>query len=332
MHVHVVRDGLDHRDLTCALRGDALLHQGAGVNEQSRADAFFEPMVAQVPHLAAQFDEPVGHVFGDAGFMLDDGRFDLRGRIREFDCQEPLFGALFEFFEYALVAGVVGHDEHEVIDRFDHLPAFFDGQEPAVVAERVHDYRGVFSGFDDFIQVDDGPVFHPEGQGAVHPHGFFAFEEIPAHQVRRGEILMAGHRNQRALQPVCQVLHEPGLAAARRAFQHHRQLLLRRNIDEPDFAVDLFVKRLFGDPVLFDVDFVSLHASPASFLPDAPILRAFLARRAKGPDDLVAFKDAADFFMVGPVEPAFDRGVGEVLPKPAVADRQVLPRHIRIDR
>ena len=59
--------------------GDALLHQGAGVNEQSRADAFFEPMVAQIPHLAAQFDEPVGHVFGDAGFMLDDVRFDLRG-------------------------------------------------------------------------------------------------------------------------------------------------------------------------------------------------------------------------------------------------------------
>ena len=46
VHIHVVRDGLDHRHLTRALRGHALPHKGACVDEQSRADAFLQPVVA----------------------------------------------------------------------------------------------------------------------------------------------------------------------------------------------------------------------------------------------------------------------------------------------
>ena len=70
-------------------------------------------------------------------------------------------------------------------------------QEPPVVAQRMDDDRGVLPRLDDFIQVDNGSVFHTQSERTIHPDGLLAFQQIAPDQIGRSEVFMAGHRNER---------------------------------------------------------------------------------------------------------------------------------------
>jgi hypothetical protein len=123
----------------------------------------------------------------------------------------------------------------------------------------VNDDGRVFAGLDDFVQIDDGPVLGTQRQRAIHPHRLLALEEIPSDEIGRGEIFMAGDRDQRPTQTVRHVLDKSGLAASRRSLQHDRHPGLRGDGEEPDFAVHLGIVRLSPHSVLVDVDFSALR-------------------------------------------------------------------------
>ena len=70
---------------------------------------------------------------------------------------------------------------------------------------------------------------------------------------------MAGHRDQRAFQTPCHVLHEACLAAAGRAFEQHRQLVPVGRFEYCDFLAYRFVVGLIADKVLFWCQGVRFH-------------------------------------------------------------------------
>jgi hypothetical protein len=63
--------------------------------------------------------------------MGDDVGLDLAPGIIEFDGDKALPGAVFEVFDDALVAGVIGDNQQKILMRLENLAAFFDGQQPA---------------------------------------------------------------------------------------------------------------------------------------------------------------------------------------------------------
>ena len=52
-----------------------------------------------------------------------------------------------------------------------------DGQQAAVIGERVDQHRGVFAGFDDLVEIADGAAAHGAGQRPVLPDGFIALQQ-----------------------------------------------------------------------------------------------------------------------------------------------------------
>ncbi len=105
----------------------------AGIDQQPRADAFLQSVLAQVAHFARKAHQLPGNIFGHAALTLNDVSFDLLGRIVELDRHEALPRARFQVFEHGLIAGIVRYHELKIIVRFDDLTAPFDGQHTAVI-------------------------------------------------------------------------------------------------------------------------------------------------------------------------------------------------------
>src|SRR4051794_31667687 len=95
-----------------------------GVNQESRAHAFFESAGFEVSHLFAQFGEIKSNLNVQATFMCNDLRFFIPRRIREFDGDKALPGRVFEVLENALVARVIRNAQKKIRMRFEDL-AFF---------------------------------------------------------------------------------------------------------------------------------------------------------------------------------------------------------------
>jgi len=115
--------------------------------------------------------------------------------------------------------------------RLDDLAALVDGQDAAVVGERVDQDDRVLPRLDDLVEVADGAVLDGLAERAVHPDRLVALDQVAADQVAAGQVLVAGDGDQVVREPVVRgpaqrvrhVLDEARLAAARRALQQHGQ-------------------------------------------------------------------------------------------------------------
>ena len=185
-------------DLAGAAWRDALRDQLASVDQEAGADAFAEAVFFQVADLLAEPGEVDRHVSREhAGFVRDDFGFLLARRVVELDGDEALAGRMLEVLERALVARVVGDDEQEAIGRFDHLAELLDGQQAAVVGERVDEDGGVLASLDDFVEVADRADLHRARQRAIDPAGAIGIEQVAADEVAGGEVFVAGDGDER---------------------------------------------------------------------------------------------------------------------------------------
>ena len=105
------------------------------------------------------------------------------------------------------------------------IPEPLDGQLPPVVGQGMQHDRGVLTGFDHLVEVADRPLPHRMGQRPVHPDRFITLQQVSTDQVSGGEVVMAGHGDQRAAEIVSHRLDEAGLAAPGGPLQHQRQTL-----------------------------------------------------------------------------------------------------------
>ena len=99
--------------------GMPCVDQLAGVDEQARADALAEAVLAQVAHLLAELREVLRDLLGDAALVRDDLRLQLLARVGELDRDEALARAVLQVLERALVARVVRDDEQEALARLE---------------------------------------------------------------------------------------------------------------------------------------------------------------------------------------------------------------------
>ena len=56
LHISIVRNRTGYGGIAGPVWGDALLHQGPGVDQQSGTHTFFKPMVSEISYLFTQFD------------------------------------------------------------------------------------------------------------------------------------------------------------------------------------------------------------------------------------------------------------------------------------
>ena len=119
-----------------------------------------------------------------------------RGGIAELEGHEALARGLLQVLHHALVAGVVGQDEQEVGVRLEHLAGLVDGEDAAVVGERMDQDDGVLARLDHLVEVADRAVADGAGERTVDPDRLVALDEVATHQVAAGQVLVAGHRDQ----------------------------------------------------------------------------------------------------------------------------------------
>src|SRR5581483_445239 len=89
----------------------------------------------------------------------------------------------------------------------------------------------------------DRALAHGPRQGAVDPLGLAAAQKEPADEVRGRQIVVAGDRDERAVEVVGHGLDEARLPAARGALEHDRQALPERRLEHPLFVSDGDVMR-----------------------------------------------------------------------------------------
>ena len=137
--------------------------------------------------------------------------------------------------------------------RRDQFVAAFQRQHSARVGQRMDQDRGVLACLHDLVEIADRAAADGPGQRAVMPLGLPIGEEIAAGEVGRRHVLMRGDGDQRTVEPPGHVLDEARLAAAGRAFQHHRQALLPRRLENRDFVGDRLVEQLGWQAIVVDV-------------------------------------------------------------------------------
>src|SRR5690606_16439373 len=94
---------------------------------------------------------------------------------------------------------------------------------PAVVGQRMDHHDGVLPRLDDLVEVADGAEAGGDGERAVLPDRLAAADEVAPGEIARREVVVASDGDERAAEAPGHVLHEPRLAAARRALEHHRE-------------------------------------------------------------------------------------------------------------
>ena len=234
---------------------DAARNQLRRVDQQSRADALVEAAVMQVANALAEFGQVTRQRHVDVRLVGDDLGFDLRRRVVELERDESLARARLQVLGDALVARVVRQDEQEIGVRRQDLAPLLDWQDAPVVRQRVDQHRRVLARLDDLVEVADRPVAHRPRQRAVHPHRVVALQQVPAHQVRSGQVLVARDRHQRLfdagsrpglvapVEAVHHVFQEPGLAATGRPLEQHRQPCPVGGQEQLDLVADRQVER-----------------------------------------------------------------------------------------
>ena len=92
-----------------------------------------------------------------------------------------------------------------------------------MVGQRVQHHHRVLAGLDDLVQIAQRALAHRTREWPVLPGRAVVPDEKAPDQVAGRQVVMAGDRHQRALQPPGHVFDEACLAASRGALQHHRQ-------------------------------------------------------------------------------------------------------------
>ena len=203
--------------------GDAARDEPGRGDNQPCARDLGEAAVAELAEPIGQRHQGNGRVARHAAFVPDNLGLDLRCRKPELQGDEALPRAGLEVLEAVLIARVVRDDELEAWRRIQDLARLVERQDPSVVGQRMDDHDRVLPGFDDLIEVADGPVPRCQRERAVEPDGVAPSNEIPSRQIARRQIVVAGDGHERPAQPPRHVLDEPCLAAAGRPLQHHRQ-------------------------------------------------------------------------------------------------------------
>lgn len=112
-----------------------------------------------------------GGFVGDACFLGKNRFFGFGCAEVEFDADHALAGEVFEVFEDALIARVVGHDEAESWGGVEGHAEAFDGQLASVVCQGMQYDGGVLAGFDDFVEVADRAFAYKLGGGLARGRG-----------------------------------------------------------------------------------------------------------------------------------------------------------------
>src|SRR5581483_10468463 len=103
----------------------------------------------------------------------------------------------------------------------------------------------VLACFDDFVEIADAAAAHGARERTVEPFGAGRRQQIATDEVRRGEILVTGDRDEwhattATYIPLRQapghVLEESRLAAARGPFEQHRHALAPRRFEQGDLV------------------------------------------------------------------------------------------------
>src|SRR5262245_57591240 len=89
----------------------------------------------------------------------------------------------------------------------------------------MQDHDDIFPRFCDLVQVENSAFAHRPGQRTVLPHRVAALDEVAAQEIGSGGVIMTRHGKQGAPDVGCHGLDKAGLAAARGAFQHERELV-----------------------------------------------------------------------------------------------------------
>ena len=122
-------------------------------------------------------------------------------------------------------------------------------------------HGGVLARLHDLVQVGDAAGLDGGGERPVLPDRLVAAQGVLAHQVRGGQVLVAGHGHEHALEPPAHVLHEARLAAAGRALEHHRQAGVIGGLEELHLVVQRQVVGLLRDAKVLDA--LRLHRHSA---------------------------------------------------------------------
>jgi hypothetical protein len=134
--------------------------------------------------------------------------------------------------------------------RFDHFSFFVQREVAAMVGQWMDHHGGVLACLDDFIEIANCADACGRRQGTVLPLGTVFIEQVAANQVRSGHVFIACHGDQWFAEGVGHVFNETGLAAARRALQHHGHAPRVCRLVKALFVADVPVVRLCFDPVL----------------------------------------------------------------------------------
>ena len=73
---------------------------------------------------------------------------------------------------------------------------------------------GVLPRFHHLVEVADRTLANRTGQWPVHPHGLVTPQQVPADQIRSGEVVVARDGDQRSPEVVGHRLDETGLATS----------------------------------------------------------------------------------------------------------------------
>ena len=105
-------------------------------------------------------------------------------------------------------------------------------EDAAIVGEGVQHHGGVLARLHHLVQIANRPLAHGAGQGAVGPEGAVVADQMPPHQVRRGQVVVAGDGVEGPAQALGHVAHQSRLAAAGGALDHHRQAMVVGLLEE----------------------------------------------------------------------------------------------------
>ena len=71
---------------------------------------------------------------------------------------------MLKILQHVLIAWIVGDHQQKVIRRFDYLAELVDGQQTAMIGQRMNDHGGVLARFDDFIEITNAADFDRTGR------------------------------------------------------------------------------------------------------------------------------------------------------------------------
>jgi hypothetical protein len=231
----IVGEGFHQGGMAGVQEGHAAADQGGGIDQEAGGGAFVQVVILEGAQGTGQDHQSLRQGGVDGRLPHQNG--DLQFGMGEAQAQgdEALPGAGFHALEEILVAGVVGDHQHEAGRRLQGLAGALQDEDAAVVGQGVQDHGGVLARLHHLVQVADGPFPHRPGQGAIGPEGPGVADQVAPHQVRRGQVVMAGHGVEGPAQALGHVAHQAGLAAAGGALDHHRQAVVVGVFEEGDF-------------------------------------------------------------------------------------------------